>query len=34
MRGLYVGGLLIAGAFTLAPGRLLGNFVRHGTWGY
>jgi uncharacterized membrane protein len=23
MRGVYVGGLLIAGLFTLAPGRIL-----------
>lgn len=34
MRGLYIGGLIVAGVFTLAPGRLLGNLVRHGTWGY
>jgi uncharacterized membrane protein len=27
MIGLYVGGLLVAGGFTLLPGRLLGNLV-------
>lgn len=32
MRGLYIGGLLIAGAFTLTPGRLLGNLVWKGCW--
>lgn len=34
MRGLYIGGLVIAGLFTLAPGRLLGNLVWKGVWGY
>jgi uncharacterized membrane protein len=27
MKGMYVGGLIIAGIFTLAPGRMLGNLV-------
>lgn len=34
MTGLYIGGLLIAGAFTLIPDRLLGNWVWRGLWGY
>lgn len=34
MKGLYIGGLIIAGVFTLVPGRLLGNLLWHGTWGY
>lgn len=34
MRGLYIGGLVIAGLFTLVPGRLLGNLLWKGTWGY
>lgn len=29
MTGLFVGGLVIAGIFTLAPGRLLGNLLWH-----
>jgi uncharacterized membrane protein len=33
MRGLYFGGLVIAGIFTLAPGRLLGNLLWTGHWG-
>jgi uncharacterized membrane protein len=33
MRGLYAGGLIIAGIFTLVPGRLLGNLVWKGCWG-
>lgn len=32
MRGLYTGGLVIAGAFTLSPGRLLGDLVWKGCW--
>lgn len=34
MRGLYTGGLIVAGIFTLVPGRLLGNYLWHGVWGY
>jgi uncharacterized membrane protein len=34
MRGLYIGGLLVAGVFTAIPGRLIGNLVFKGTWGY
>jgi uncharacterized membrane protein len=34
MRGLYVGGMVIAGIFTLLPGRLLGNLLWSHTWGY
>ena len=33
MKGLYLGGLLIAGIFTLVPGRLLGNLLWKGVWG-
>jgi uncharacterized membrane protein len=33
MRGLYAGGLIIAGIFTLVPGRLLGNLIWKGCWG-
>lgn len=33
MRGLYIGGLIIAGLFTFMPGRLLGNLVWKGCWG-
>lgn len=33
MRNLYIGGLVIAGAFTLVPGRLLGNLLWKGCWG-
>jgi uncharacterized membrane protein len=32
MRGLYAGGLVIAGAFTFMPGRLLGDLVWKGCW--
>ena len=28
MQGLYVGGCLVAGAFTLLPGRFLGNLLQ------
>jgi uncharacterized membrane protein len=34
MRGVYIGGLIIAGIFTLVPGRLLGNWIWKGVWGY
>jgi uncharacterized membrane protein len=34
MRSLYVGGLVIAGVFTLMPGRLLGNLLWSHVWGY
>jgi len=34
MKPLYIGGLIVAGVFTLLPGRLLGNFLWHGVWGY
>lgn len=34
MKGLYIGGLVIAGVFTLVPGRLLGNLLWKGVWGY
>lgn len=33
MRGLHIGGLIIAGLFTFMPGRLLGNLVWKGCWG-
>jgi len=32
MKGLYIGGLVIAGIFTLVPGRLLGNLLWKGCW--
>jgi uncharacterized membrane protein len=34
MRSLYLGGVIIAGIFTLIPGRLLGNLAWRGIWGY
>lgn len=34
MKGLYIGGLVIAGIFTLVPGRLLGNLLWKGVWGH
>ena len=34
MKGLYVGGLIIAGIFAFAPGRLLGNLLWKGVWGW
>jgi uncharacterized membrane protein len=34
MKGLFIGGLVIAGIFTLVPGRLLGNLLWHGAWAY
>ena len=34
MKGRYIGGLVIAGVFTLVPGRLLGNLLWKGVWGY
>ena len=33
MKSLYLGGLVIAGIFTLVPGRLLGNLLWKGVWG-
>ena len=33
MKGLYIGGLVIAGIFTLVPGRLIGNLLWKGIWG-
>jgi uncharacterized membrane protein len=32
MRNLYIGGLVIAGVFTLSPGRLLGDLLWKGCW--
>jgi uncharacterized membrane protein len=29
MKGLFIGGLVIAGIFTLVPGRILGNLLWH-----
>jgi uncharacterized membrane protein len=29
MKGLFIGGLVIAGIFTLIPGRMLGNLLWH-----
>jgi uncharacterized membrane protein len=29
MRGLFIGGLVVAGVFTLAPGRILGDLLWH-----
>ena len=34
MKGLFFGALVIAGFFTLVPGRLLGNLLWHGVWIY
>lgn len=34
MKGLFVGALVIAAILTLLPGRLIGNLVWHGMWGY
>ena len=34
MKGLFFGGLVIAGIFTIVPGRLLGNLVWHGVLAY
>ncbi len=34
MRGIYVGGLIIAGVFAFMPGRVLGNLLWKGVWGY
>jgi uncharacterized membrane protein len=31
MKGLFIGGLIIAGVFTLLPGRLLGDLLWHTT---
>ena len=33
MKRLFYGGMIIAGLFTLAPGRLLGNLLWKGVWG-
>jgi uncharacterized membrane protein len=34
MTGLFLGGLVIAGIFTLIPGRMLGNLLWHATGSY
>jgi uncharacterized membrane protein len=34
MRGIYIGGLIVAGAFAFMPGRVLGNLLWKGVWGY
>ena len=34
MKGLFIGGLVIAGIFTLIPGRMLGNLLWRATLGY
>lgn len=34
MRGIYIGGLIVAGAFAFMPGRVLGNLLWRGVWGY
>jgi uncharacterized membrane protein len=34
MKGLFIGGLVIAGIFTLVPGRLLGNLLWHAALGH
>ena len=34
MKGVYIGGLVVAGIFTLVPGRLIGNWMWTGVWGY
>ena len=34
MRGIYVGGLIVAGIFAFMPGRVLGNLLWKGVWGY
>jgi uncharacterized membrane protein len=34
MKGLFIGGLVVAGIFTLIPGRMLGNLLWHATLGY
>jgi uncharacterized membrane protein len=33
MRNLFLGALVVAGLFTLMPGRLLGNLLWKGVWG-
>lgn len=33
MKSLFYGGLIVAGLFTLVPGRLLGNLLWTGVWG-
>ncbi len=34
MKGLFIGGLVVAGLFTLIPGRLLGDLLWHATWSH
>jgi uncharacterized membrane protein len=34
MTRLFIGGLVVAGLFTLIPGRLLGDLLWHGKWSY
>jgi uncharacterized membrane protein len=34
MRGIYIGGLIVAGVFAFMPGRVLGNLLWKGVWGY
>ena len=34
MRGVYIGGLIVAGVFAFMPGRVLGNLLWKGVWGY
>ncbi len=34
MKGIFIGGLIIAGVFTFIPGRVLGNWLWHGVWAY
>lgn len=34
MRGIYIGGLIVAGVFAFVPGRVLGNLLWKGVWGY
>jgi uncharacterized membrane protein len=34
MKGLFIGGLVVAGLFTLIPGRLLGDLLWHAAWSH
>jgi len=34
MRGLYAGGVIVAGVLAFVPGRVLGNLLWKGVWGY
>lgn len=34
MKGLFIGGVVIAGIFTLIPGRILGNLLWHAALGH